>query len=101
MTSTRATHFGRASVAPVGRTSARKEDMSEDEPFLRAILADPEDRASRLVYAAWLDDRADPRAEYLRLQARVAGMPPGQADLPGLRRRLRELQAGLPPWWVA
>src|SRR4051794_15905977 len=75
--------------------------MSEDEPFLRAILADPDDRVSRLVYADWLDERADPRAEYLRLEARVRETPPGHADLSGLRRRLRELQAQLPSWWVA
>src|SRR3954451_8618726 len=75
--------------------------MSEDEPFLRAILADPNDLASRLVYADWLDERADPRAEYLRLEARAREMPPGHADLPGLRRALRALQAELPPWWVA
>ena len=32
--------------------------MSEDEPFLRAILADPDDRDTRLVYAGdyWVLD---------------------------------------------
>jgi uncharacterized protein (TIGR02996 family) len=38
-----------------------------DEVFLRAILAEPEDSASRLVYADWLEERGDPRAEVLRL----------------------------------
>lgn len=38
-----------------------------DEPFLRAILADPGDEAVRFVYADWLDDRGDhARAAILR-----------------------------------
>jgi uncharacterized protein (TIGR02996 family) len=41
--------------------------MSDDEPFLRAILATPEDMATRLIYADWLEERGDARAEYLRL----------------------------------
>jgi uncharacterized protein (TIGR02996 family) len=75
--------------------------MGEDEPFLRAILADLDDRASRLVYADWLDERADPGAEYLRLEVGSREMLPGHPDLPGLRRRMRQLQAQLPSWWVA
>ena len=75
--------------------------MTEDEPFLRALLANPDDRTTRLVYADWLDDRADPRAEYLRLSARVADLPHDNASRADLRRRMLELQAGQPPWWVA
>jgi uncharacterized protein (TIGR02996 family) len=37
-----------------------------DEAFLRAILASPEDAAPRLVYADWLEEQGDPRAELLR-----------------------------------
>ncbi len=68
--------------------------MLEDAPFLRAILANPDDRLTRLVYADWLDDRADPRAEYLRLAVRAA-------EQPELRARMLELQPHLPYWWVA
>jgi uncharacterized protein (TIGR02996 family) len=41
--------------------------MKEDQQFLEAIRANPRDEALRLVYADWLEDRGDPRAEYLRL----------------------------------
>src|SRR4051812_47905757 len=75
--------------------------MNEDEPFLRAILANPDDRVSRLVYADWLDDRADPRAEYARLAGRVGVLPHDHTDDPALRRRMLELQPHLPGWWVA
>jgi uncharacterized protein (TIGR02996 family) len=75
--------------------------MSEDEPFLRAIRATPRDRLVRLVYADWLDERGDPRAEYLRLQARCAELTPGHGDTPAMRQRMAELRASLPADWVA
>jgi|SRR5579883_11412 len=38
------------------------------EPFLRAICANPEDDAVRLVYADWLDENGDPdRAAFIRI----------------------------------
>jgi uncharacterized protein (TIGR02996 family) len=36
--------------------------------FLRAIIAHPEDDLPRLVYADWLEERGDPRGEFIRLQ---------------------------------
>lgn len=41
--------------------------MTDDDAFIRAILSDPEDTTTRLVYADWLDDQDDPRGQYLRL----------------------------------
>src|SRR5262245_48553832 len=75
--------------------------MSEDEPFLRAILTNPDDRVSRLVYADWLDERGDPKAEFIRLEAQLAELPPVHNDIAVLRRRRRELQTQLPAWWLA
>jgi uncharacterized protein (TIGR02996 family) len=41
---------------------------AEDEPFLHAILANPEEDAPRLRYADWLEGHGDPdRAEFFRL----------------------------------
>ncbi|MFO0810388.1 MAG: TIGR02996 domain-containing protein [Gemmataceae bacterium] len=40
----------------------------DDEAFLAAILAHPDDDLPRLVYADWLDDRGDPRGEFIRLE---------------------------------
>lgn len=75
--------------------------MPEDEPFIRALLAAPDDQTTRLVYADWLDDRGDPRAEYLRLQARVAELPPGSDERHAAREQLTALQNGFPSWWLA
>jgi uncharacterized protein (TIGR02996 family) len=43
----------------------------DDIAFQRAILANPADTTLKLVYADWLQERADPRAEYLRLQVEL------------------------------
>lgn len=42
--------------------------MPTDADFLAAIAAAPHDRLPRLVYADWLDERADPRGELIRLE---------------------------------
>jgi uncharacterized protein (TIGR02996 family) len=46
--------------------------MSERDAFLAGILAHPEDDAPRLLYADWLDERADPRGEFIRVQVSLA-----------------------------
>src|SRR5687768_7933754 len=37
-------------------------------PFLREIIAAPDDDAPRLIYADWLDEHGDPRGEFIRVQ---------------------------------
>ena len=64
--------------------------MNDDQAFLRAIADAPYDRAPRLVYADWLDERGDPRGEYLRLDDQLS-----QA-----RGRLEQLQTQLDPAWL-
>src|SRR5262249_54858852 len=41
--------------------------MSE-AAFLQAVRDEPEDDATRLVFADWLEERGDPRGELIRLQ---------------------------------
>jgi uncharacterized protein (TIGR02996 family) len=46
------------------------------EGILRAIAAEPDDDTHRLVLADWLADNGEPeRAELIRLQCRLAGIP--------------------------
>jgi uncharacterized protein (TIGR02996 family) len=40
--------------------------MTPDETFLQAIIENPKDESSRLVYADWLEERGDPRARLVR-----------------------------------
>jgi uncharacterized protein (TIGR02996 family) len=59
--------------------------------FLRAILDEPDDDVHRLVYADWLDERGDPRGEFIRAQVEAAALPPGDARRPALEARALEL----------
>lgn len=42
------------------------------DPFLAAILADPKDDLCRLIYADYLDERGDPRGEFIRAQIELS-----------------------------
>jgi uncharacterized protein (TIGR02996 family) len=68
--------------------------MDEEQAFLRAILSRPDDRAARLAFADWLDERGDPRGEVIRLAA--AGRRAGRDG----KARLAELREAVAPgWW--
>lgn len=49
--------------------------MSIDDEFIQTIIASPDDDIPRLVYADWLDEQADPRGEFIRIQCELAKMP--------------------------
>jgi uncharacterized protein (TIGR02996 family) len=69
--------------------------MTDDRAFLDALRADPADNARWLVYADWLDDRADPRGEYIRLVLSLAAHPDSDR-----RRRLNAVRPTLPRDWL-
>jgi uncharacterized protein (TIGR02996 family) len=72
--------------------------MPTDEALLRAVLADPEDDAPRLIYADWLDEHGDcDRAEFIRLQIALAR--DGKDD-PRLRQREHQLLTAHGPRWA-
>src|SRR5262249_23722465 len=56
--------------------------MDQEQSFLEAIYAAPEDDAVRLVYADWLEEQGEAaRAEFIRVQieyARAAAADPDQ-----------------------
>lgn len=62
-----------------------------EHTFLAAIAANPGDADARAVYADWLEERGDPRGEYLRLEALLNDGP----------ARLLELTKQLDPGWLA
>src|SRR5271168_4564759 len=66
--------------------------MNEDRAFVLAILEKPDDDARKLVYADWLEERGDPRAEYLRLMMKVRQE---RIVSPEQRQRHQELSAEL------
>ncbi|MEK6249388.1 MAG: TIGR02996 domain-containing protein, partial [Planctomycetales bacterium] len=44
-----------------------KMERMDHERFLADVAAHPHDPASRLVYADWLEERGDKRADFIRL----------------------------------
>jgi uncharacterized protein (TIGR02996 family) len=73
----------------------------EEEAFLLAISTVPDDSTIRLVYADWLEDHGDPRAEFVRLQVRLREMPADDPSRPQLQAREQELRPGCSPYWLA
>src|SRR5438067_9840359 len=72
----------------------------DDIAFQRAILANPADTTLKLVYADWLQERADPRAEFVRLQVQLSGMV-DQGSAGQLVEWLSAKGSSLDPAWVA
>jgi uncharacterized protein (TIGR02996 family) len=62
--------------------------VSLEEAFLRDIHERPHDDTPRLVYADWLDENGQPeRAEFIRVQCRLAELPTGHPERPALEKR--------------
>ena len=73
----------------------------QDDAFLAAILAAPDDDAPRLIYADWLDEQGQPeRAEFIRVQCTLARLPDGDKRREELEARNRALLAGHQEDWV-
>src|SRR4051794_5593177 len=76
--------------------------MTPDEAFLCDIIEHPDDDAPRLIYADWLDEHGQPeRAEFIRLQCRLALLPEGDPERPALRVRESELLGAHRARWTA
>src|SRR4051812_28078438 len=78
--------------------------MTQDESFLQAIRAEPDDDTVRLIYADWLMEQDDPvraeRGEFIRLQIEHARLPPGHEQRQPLEQRQQELLARHWEAWI-
>jgi uncharacterized protein (TIGR02996 family) len=72
----------------------------EDKAFIRAILDHPDELTTWLAYADWLDDRGDPRAEFLRLRVRRRELSPLDPAVSDVNSRLGVLADELDPKWL-
>jgi len=62
---------------------------TDDEAFRRAVIDRPADDLPRVVYADWLDERGDPRGEFIRVQVELST---GETrDPEGLEDRERDM----------
>jgi uncharacterized protein (TIGR02996 family) len=75
--------------------------MSPDNPFLRALLAQPDDDTLRLAVADWLDENDDPaRAQFIRVQVELARGVEDCERRHALERKQRDLLVAHEVRWV-
>ncbi len=86
--------------------------MTEEVAFVAAILAAPRDDTMRLVFADWLEERGDPRGEFLRVAVRLEELleqytsdePRAKLqrvrEIGRLQARFRELRQVIPLDWL-
>ena len=74
--------------------------MAQDEGFLRAIIEEPDDVGLRLIYADWLEERGDPRGEFIRVQCQLEEIDEYDPRFKELKARERELLAAHEHEWL-
>src|SRR4051812_44404495 len=76
-------------------------EVADEQAFLQGLRREsPRDIDLRLVYADWLEEQGDPRAEFLRLDVQLTRSSKGAA----FKRRLarwQKLRSTLDPVWVS
>jgi uncharacterized protein (TIGR02996 family) len=74
--------------------------MNQEAPFVDAIRNNPRDVATRLVYADWLEDRADARGQLIRIEEEMRGLPVFSDRFWELKHRRQGLRLSSPKEWV-
>src|SRR5688572_12656020 len=72
--------------------------MTHQEAFVQSILEAPDDDDVRLIYADWLEERGDPRGEFIRLQIELAKYRTGQRPTELTQRERALIQAHGREW---
>jgi uncharacterized protein (TIGR02996 family) len=79
--------------------------MHDEAGFLSAIRQTPADDTARLVFADWLDEQDDPncktKAEFIRLELRMAEMPEQSLGRFRWVKQLQKLATEIDPGWLA
>lgn len=82
-----------------GLRALENRHVSEEAAFLTAIRAAPNDLTPRGAYADWLEERGDPRAEFVRLLISLAAVGGRIQEDPNYDPEWVRLVAG--PWAVS
>lgn len=72
---------------------------ANEADLLAAVLAAPQDQQARLVYADWLEERGDPRADYLRLELELQSLPKMDTQYRKTQKQLRKLMQDVDRKW--
>jgi uncharacterized protein (TIGR02996 family) len=78
-----------------------KTTMHDEEGFLHAIKANPRDDVPRLVYADWLEERGDPRGDFIRLHLALTAAAPDHPERVAGEHELSSLRKGCDAAWLA
>jgi uncharacterized protein (TIGR02996 family) len=71
-----------------------------DDAFIQAILANPDDTSTAQVYADWLEERGDPRGEYLRLEVERLEVAPDDDGRWEIQHRINECRQSIDNDWA-
>lgn len=74
--------------------------MQDDDGFLAAIRAARGDDVPRLIYADWLEERGDPRCDFIRLHLALTATAPDHVDRVAGEHELSELRKGCSRDWL-
>src|SRR5438094_10585721 len=87
---------------PTARGTPRVEfvPLRPEEAFRRAIRENPDDDMPRLAYADWLNEREDPRGEFLQVQCELARSPREDLRRAELLDRQQELRGQYGRAWA-
>lgn len=84
---------------PATAAEIRREKKLHD-PFLKEILADPDDPGPYAVYADWLTERGDPRGEFIHIQLQLEDENLRTADRKELQKREKQLLSRYQEKWL-
>lgn len=84
---------------PTGMATIDLPVTGDDAALVAAVCAAWDDELTRLVYADWLDERGDPRGEFLRVECRLHAAAADDPDALALRERLAELARAVDVRW--
>ena len=74
--------------------------MSDEEAFLKAVLADPDSDGPRLVFADWLQEQGDQlRADFIRVDCEYARLDRDDPRYQGVSNRRHRLRMKYEPVW--
>jgi uncharacterized protein (TIGR02996 family) len=74
--------------------------VGDERALVASVERSPRDYTARLVYADWLDERSDPRGEYLRLLCEVTQSTEASARREDCVARLQQLRADFADNWL-
>ena len=74
---------------------------AEELAFLAQVREHPEDDGPRFIFADWLDERRDPRGEFIRVQCALHHLPDDDPRRDELNRREQELLERHKAEWTA